>query len=429
MNRRHALRRSLISCAVAGASVGALAQSQPPDDDALELADKAPAATAPKPPAASPWQIFGQVAGSNNGMRNPSDTYGGTRAALDLRYDGNLGSGLRAVLSDRLDIVHQNVQPKQRNINSLREAYVSWRATPTNVLDLGRVNIRHGAAWGFNPTDYFRGQSLRFIPSPDPASLRTNRLGTVVGQVQTLLDDSSFSAAFSPRLASRPSSAGESLDLGATNGSNRWLLTASHKFSPSFNPELLLHGGGGTGTQVGLNVSGLLNDSTVGYVEYSGGKGRSLAAQALGLNEGKSWQNRAALGVTYTTPFNLSLTAEADFSSAALDRDRWNAIRQSSPLAALQLLQTVQSLQDIPTRRGAFFYVTWRDAFVRRLDVSGFLRADLTTHSRQQWLETRYHWDKAELALQYQLYSGKSDSVFGLVPQKQVLELSAMLYF
>jgi len=99
-----------------------------------------------------------------------------------------------------------------------------------------------------------------------------------------------------------------------------------------------------------------------------------------------------------------------------------------TPTQQLQLLGTAQALQDLPVRRGAFFYATWKDAMVRRLDLSAFVRYEPLTHTRAQWFETRYHWDRVDLALQWQLYSGKPGSVFGSVPQGRAVELSLRVY-
>ena len=424
----HSLAAIVFVALLAAASGrAAIAAADPPDDDAaaLQLADRAPTTTQQP----SIWRLYGETAGARSWLRDPASPIDGIRASLDLRYDANLAPGVRAVLSDRLDLVHDNGTPRARNVNALREAYVSWQARPDVILDLGRVNLRHGAAWGYNPTDFFRGGALRSIVTPDPASLRENRLGTVVVQAQQVWSDSSLSVAFSPKLASTPNDATLSLDLGSTNARNRWLLVASHKFADQFNPQLLLHGGAGEPPQVGFNLSSLLNSATVAFVETSVGKGRSLRAQALGLAEADTWQRRAALGLTYTTSFNLSLTAEADFNSAAPNRAQWDALRAGSPAGVLALLQTAQARQELPVRRAAFFYATWRDVFVRRLDLSAFVRQDLVTHSRVQWLETRYHWDATDLALQWQQYSGGRDTLFGQVPRRRTLELSARHYF
>jgi len=371
--------------------------------------------------------VFVEGAASRGWSGQPASPADGLRATLDVRYDARPAPGLRVVFSDQLDLLRLRYQtPRQHNVNMLREAYVSWQVRPDANLDLGRVNVRHGTAWGYNPTDYFRAGSLRTIVSPSPASIRENRLGTVVLQAQKLWADGAISGAYSPRLESTPSSASASPDFGATNGSHRWLLVASHRLSERFHPEVLLHGGESQPTQLGFNLSGLLGQATVAFFEGSVGDGRSLIGQATAASVAPSWQRRAAAGFTYTTDFNLSLTAEAEFNSAAPNASDWNALPLSGRGA---LLRTSQSLQDLPVRHGEFFYATWQDALVRHFDLSAFLRHDSVTHSRVQWLEGRYHWNKADLALQWLGYSGNLNSIYALIPVRRTLEASVRMYF
>lgn len=410
-----------VLAAVAPARAADPPPAEPDDASALSLADKPAAA----PAGAAPWRIYVEAAGGRDGWRGDVPSSNASRAALDLRHDGILAPGLRAVLSDRLDLVRRGAPERERNVNSLREAYLSWQRSPDLIFDAGRVNLRHGAAWGFNPTDFFKAGALRTIVSPDPASLRENRLGTVVLQGQKLWSTSSLSMALSPRLASRASDATWSLDLGATNDRNRWLLAASHRFGDRFNPQLLLYGGASTPTQLGINASALVTDAAVAFLEFSTGKGRTLAAQALDQEASERMRQRAALGLTYTTGFDLSVTAEADYNSAAPDRAQWDAL---SPVDRLRLLEAAQSLQDLPLRKGLFLYATWKNLLVRRLDLSAFVRHDPVTHGRSQWLETRYHWDRVDVALQWQVYSGRPGSAFGSVPQARTVELSLRVF-
>lgn len=403
--------------------VSAGVQAQQDDAAALDLADKAPT----DQQAQKQHRIYVEAAALRGWLRG-GPTTDIARGSLDLRYDTTFAPGWRAVLSDRLDLIHSDDEPRERNVNALREAYVSWQARPDVILDLGRVNIRHGAAWGYNPTDFFRDGALRSIVSPDPARLRENRLGTVVVQAQKLWANSSLSAAYSPKLEDRPSDATTSLDLGSTNAHHRWLLAGSHRFG-ELHPQLLLHGGKGKRTALGLNVSTLAGGAAVAFAELAVGKGPSLVDEALGRPSSDRWRQRAAFGMTYTTGFNLSITAEADFNSAAPNRSQWDALLASSTVDALRFLQAAQDLQDLPVRRAAFLYATWRDALVRRLDLSGFLRWDAVTHSRSQWLEARYHWDRVDLALQWQGFFGDPGSVFGMVPQKRAVEVSVRFYF
>jgi len=399
------------------------APDAPPDDlDALTLADEAPTAPAP---SGHQWRVFVEGAGGEGQLRDTGSHFGIARGSVDVRFDATLTKGLRGVLSDRLDFVHSDGVPPGENVNTLREAYLNWARTDDQNFDLGRVNIRNGAAQGFNPTDWFKANALRAIVNPDPAVLRENRQGTVVVQGQQLWSEGAVSAAFSPRLARSADSATFALNAGATNPNNRWLLAGSVKVSDKFSPQLLVYGGDDTPAQVGLNLSGLVGDAAVVYGEVSAGKGISLIAQALALPETESNQQRASVGLTYTTAFNLSLTAEAEYSSAAPSSAQWDALPGN---AQQQVLATAQALQDLPTRRQWFFYVAWKDLFVRRLDVSGFLRHDIETSSRAGWLEGRYSWERAELALQWQVFSGAPGSVYYSVPQQQTLQLVFRVY-
>jgi opacity protein-like surface antigen len=422
------MRRVDAPCAVllAAAPLFAAAQasSQPEDAQALELADQPVQVSQ----AARPWRLYVEGGLARHTLRGaPSDDV--LRATLDLRVDTRPLPGLRAVLSDRLDLVRHEADPQERNVNALREAYVSWQARPDVLLDLGRVNVRYGAAWGYNPTDFFRGGALRSVVSPDPPSLRENRQGTVVVQAQKLWSESALSAAYSPELDTTPSDDAYSLDLGSTNFRDRWLLVASHKFSDRLNPQLLLHGGAGMKPQIGLNVSSLLNEATVGYAEIAVGKGRSLAAQALALDDAEQTQRRAAVGFTYTTSFDLSLTAEAEYSTAAPSESEWRVLRAGMQGEHLRVLQVAQREQELPVRHAAFFYATWKNALVRRLDISAFVRHEPVTRSREQWLEARYRLDHADVALQWLQHSGNAESVFGSLPQKRMVEAVVRVYF
>jgi hypothetical protein len=395
-----------------------------PDElDALSLADKAPTEMTQ---SAQNWSIFVEGAVGRNELRDSVPRVNAQRLSIDLRFDAMIAPGLRAVLSDRVDLAHSNGVPPAENVNTLREAYLSWAPSDHQVVDLGRVNVRNGAAMGFNPTDWFKENALRSVVTPDPAVLRENRQGTVVLQGQQLWGGGALTGTFSPELARAPDPDAFALDAGATNPSNRWLLAGSYKFSDAVNPQVLIYGGADTPTQLGLNVSGLAGDAVVVFGEFSAGNGRSLVAQALGLAETESQQQRAAAGLTYTTGFNLSFTAEAQYNSAAPDRSQWNAL---DPVARLGVLTTADALQDLPVRRAWFFHATWKDLLLRRLELSAFFRLDRETDSRDQWLEARYHWDHADLSLQWQGFSGDPASVFGSIPRRRAVEVALRYYF
>jgi len=399
------------------------APAAPPDDlDALSLADKAP--TASMQPA-RPWRLFVEGAVGQGKLRDTGSNFSIYRGSIDFRFDDHVAPQLRVVFSDRLDGVDSDGVPPGDNVNTLREAYLSWARTEDQIFDFGRVNIRNGSAIGFNPTDWFKANALRSIVDPDPAVLRENRQGTVVLQAQQLWRDASLTAAFSPKLARSADSATFALNVGATNPSNRYLVAGSYKFSDKFTPQLLVYGGDDDPAQIGLNLSGLIGDAVVAFGEFSAGKGTTLVTQALRIPEANSNQQRAAVGLTYTTGFNLSLTAEAEYNSAAPNGDQWHLLAESSQQ---QVLSTAQALQDLPTRSQWFLYANWKDMLVRRLDVSSFLRQDMQTSSRTLWLEGRYSWERAELALQWQLFSGPEGTVYYAVPQQRTVQLVLRVY-
>jgi len=420
--RQIAIAVGLVLFATVPAMAADPASDPASDAGALSLADEAPAVKS----ASQSWRLFGEGALARSWLRNPSVSGNEGRASLDFRYDGLIAPQLRAVFSDRLDLIHRggDLEPREDNANTLREAYVSWHATPELIGDVGRVNLRYGAAFGYNPTDYFKSNALRTVVSIDPVSLRENRQGTVVLQGQKLWTGGSVSAAFSPKLSDAPpSSSTFSLNFGATNPSNRWLLAASNKFGEELNPQVVVYGGEHMSTQAGLNVSGLVNRATVAYLEFSGGRGPSMITQAQGLSQLEASQQRGAAGITYTFDFNLSLTAEFEYNSAAPSRSDWQALTVGAPLDALRLLSFARAQQDLPVRRAIFLYAAWRDMVVRNFDLSAFVRHDADSRSREQWIEAGYHWSKTEIAMRWQQYAGSSASAFGFVPLARRAEI------
>ncbi|PFW65821.1 hypothetical protein COL27_29715, partial [Bacillus sp. AFS075960] len=66
-------------------------------------------------------------------------------------------------------------------------------------------------------------------------------------------------------------------DLGATNARTRYMLSGSQRLFGSFSPQWLLYGGEGISPQVGVNATTLIDDATVGFFEYTIGRGNAIA--------------------------------------------------------------------------------------------------------------------------------------------------------
>ena len=153
------------------------------DEDALNLVS-APAATTE---GLKDTRIFFEAALGSASQRYASGDRSIGRISLDFLHSTRLGAGLRAVISDRIDHFNPREFGADSTVNSLREAYVSWQPDGgKTVVEFGRINLRYGPGYGYNPTDFFRDGSLRAVTSADPFALRENRLGTVMLRGQRL---------------------------------------------------------------------------------------------------------------------------------------------------------------------------------------------------------------------------------------------------
>lgn len=402
----------------------AMARAQDdPEGAALSLADR----LAPAAQTAKVWQLALEAAPSTSSSRDGGPALHGQRLSCDMQLEQPFARDWRAFFSDQLDLRRQHGQSD--TVNTLREAYLGWQPQPQQLFDLGRVNVRHGVASGYNPTDYFRRDATRSIVSIDPVSLKKNRLGSVMLRSQTLWNGGALTALYSPKLAEQPSDAPFSPDLGATNGQNRWLIALSQRWSQDIQPQWLLYGEQGRSPQLGLNLTYLLSDATVAHFEWSGGHGPSQLAQALQGAQDKDFRSRLATGLTHTTGNKISLTAEYAFNGAGLDRGQWDALGRREPAAYARYRQWLQSRQEMPTRHALFFYAAWQDALLNHLDLNAMMRMNADDRSRLSWLEARYHWDHADLALQWQHNGGKPGSEFGALPQRHVVQALIRYFF
>jgi opacity protein-like surface antigen len=397
------------------------------DDDtaALLLADQTKA-TVEK---SSDWQVYTEAAASEWRAQGGGLAVHGSRASLDARFDKTFAPGWRAVFADRLDLNRSDSAAGNSDYNTLKEAYLSWQAAPDRIADLGRINVRNGVAMGYNPTDYFRADALRTVVSLDPHSLRENRLGSAMLRGQTLWNGGSLTALYSPKLAEQPSGADFNPDFGATNRRDRWQIALSEKLSEALSPQWLLSGGAGQSPQLGMNLTALPNDSMVAYLEWSGGRTPSLAAQALPRPDDAAFRSHLSSGLTYTTQNNISFTVEYEYNGAGMDKAAWTSLRHGSPLAYGLYRGYVTNLQELPTRDNVFVYAVWQDALVKNLDLTAMVRDDLVDHSRLQWLEARYHWPRVDIALQSQLDTGQPGSTYGAAPQRRLWQAVARYFF
>lgn len=398
------------------------------DEDALSLK---PAESTGAAAGGARVKAYAEVAAGRLWRRYGLADQDTRRASLDLNASMALTSQLRATFSSRLDDQHPVDEGGRSTLNSLREAALSWQDDDGHwAFDLGRLNVRHGPAYGFNPTDFLREGSSRAVTTADPLALRENRLGTAMVRGQWLWNSGSLSLILAPKLRDGPSRASFSADWGATNHADRALLTASFQPRTGVSLQALAMHERHKGLQVGLNGSAVFGDAMVGFFEWAGGKDTELLSAALEASPRVKGSHRAALGLTYTTSSKLSITGELEYNGFALTDAQWNQALGTYGLPTLSgYLVEAQRRQDIASRRAAMVYVSQRDAGVKNLELTGLVRFNLEDSSRFTWLEARYHFRRVDVAIQVQSADGRRNSENGALPGRRLVQLLAAYHF
>jgi len=395
------------------------------DADALNL-ESAPE-VAPESARNTKFFIEGTIGNASQRYLPESRDIG--RVSFDFSHTARLGLGLRAVISDRLDHLYPRDAGADDTVNSLREAYLSWQPESGNtVLEFGRINLRYGSGYGYNPTDFFRDGSLRVLTTADPFALRENRLGSVMLRAQRLWTDGSLSVALSPKLADRPNPDGWSLDLGSTNNRDRALVALGTQFSQRVSSQVLVYKEDGRSPALGANLTALLSDAAVAHLEWSRGSEPDLLSRALALPVSAATRNRFVGGITYTTLGKLSVTAEYQYNGFGLNQSNWAALG-AAPATQLAYLREALRLQELAPRQAYLIYVTQKSLWLKDLDLAAYLRFNPGDDSRLAWVELRHHWPSFDLTLQLQQNMGNSTSEFGILPDRRLIQVLGTYYF
>lgn len=352
------------------------------------------------------------------------------RATIDGRHGARLTPSMQGTISARIDATDPDDERIDGAVFSLREAYVGWQdEAATRVVEFGRINLREGPGYGYNPTDYFRDYALRTITTVNPFSLREQRLGSVMLRGQHLWGGRSVSAVFSPKLESTRSDEGFSLDLGSTNARDRGLVSAENRWSEAVSTQLTVYKEAGSSPRVGASLTALLSDAAVAHAEWSYSEEPDLLSRALGLAADERRRNRGVAGLTYTTMSRLSVTAEYQYNGFALDRSGWQALATAGLQAQGAYFQTAADLQDNAGRDSMLLYAVQRDLGLKNLELTVLAKFNRTDSSRMLWTELRYRMDRVDVALQVQQNSGVGGSEFGITRLRSAAQVLCTAYF
>ncbi|MHA7844638.1 hypothetical protein [Serratia sp. D1N4] len=360
------------------------------------------------------------------------------RISLDLRWDApltaNPSQDWRFVFANRFDSRFSPGLRSDSNVNSLKEAYLTYKVTPRLLLDAGRVNTRYGLAFGYNPTDFLGQGTVRSVTSADPEALRNNRLGNAMLRWQYLWDKAALTAIWSPKLSEHPSQQSASLDWGASNPRQRMLLVGSYQWAENLNPQWLLLLEQGRSPQLGFNLSRVLSHSMLFYTEWAGGRQPYMWQTSLPEQQQESrWRNRLAYGLTWSGENRLTLRAEGHYNGSADNQRALDFLANLPPYAVAQgatsLGETSLQAQNwLMPRRSVLFQAYWKD-IVDNYDVNAIWQRDLQRQKNMGFAEVRRHIGPVDLALQWQkIYRLEASQVEQVRPERR-WQLSFNYYF
>jgi hypothetical protein len=386
------------------------------------------------------------------------------RLLLDGRKTFGLADRLDLTLSDRLNLRVASGLPfpdHEDVVAEFREAFLSFEVVDGLYLDLGRINLKSGAALGYSPTDYFKTRAVVEPISADPSVLREDRLGTFMLEAQYLGRGFSLTVALAPALANPGAIPNDTtlpsfdLSLDRTNDHPRLLAKGSVDLGGDVSPELLFYREGDL-NEFGANLTRSLGQSVVAYVEWSGGERSSLIDEALRYgretgtlpsgapsflpdNTHVSFENDLSVGASYTTTSKVTFNLEYHFHQAGFSREDWDnwfgagaGHGASSPEAGelWYIRSYALDMQEPLARQGAFLRVDWVDALVTDLEITGFVNTDLYDGSSLVQAEADYYlsgaWTVGAL-VQGNLGSRHSD--FGSLPEAASFLVKLARYF
>jgi hypothetical protein len=428
---------------------------------------QSPAEAAPAPPANG--KLFLENASSLYGTRGglvvpfppPGPLLWQNRTSLDGTYQWNLAPELTANFSDRLNLIEWNDSgfPTHKNPrNDFREGYLTWEPLTRAYLEAGRINVRNGVALGFNPTDFFKTNTIIDTASLDPSVIREDRLGVAMLRGQMIFSGGSASFAFAPKLQNpqplTASVSGFDPRFDRTNSTDRFLATASFDVA-DLSPQALVYHDANQ-TRFGLNLSRTIGQSIVAYGEWAGGVQPDLIAAAVSYGKrtgtlpaaapllppsstAETFQNQLAIGASWTSAAKVTVNLEYHYNQAGFsgaDWRRWFAIggAPGAPPGVTNELWYIRAyaagVQEPLSRHELFLRADWTDAFITNLELTGFTFISLIDGSSLSQVSASYYLSSAWTIGAYASATlGGPHTERGSLPQAHSVILQAVRYF
>ena len=330
----------------------------------------------------------------------------------------------------------------------VQELAVSFSVGEQTNIQIGRINIRNGVASGFNPTDWFRDNSLVVTGSAAPADRRRERLGVFALTGTTSLGQTLMQVGYRPAITADDGSLltdADSFGLGLHRTNPTDAVFA--KVTPNIDDNIsftanavLLDGEPG----LGFEVSGTLGEALVLYSEVMAQRRVSLASEALadgsgsagfragvGADAGRSVQVQAVVGANWALPTQIvgnremSLVFEYHLNPGGLSGSQIEALSAASGsdrAAAGALYALANRRQEPLAEQQIFARFSWTDAIGESdLSLLAFYVPDDGSGLAQVSLDVPFG-QSATLNLRGVQTFGSASSIYGANPIERSLQ-------
>ena len=387
------------------------------------------------------WRTEISVTGHDRRQPNPAPPSTLSDSSIRLRFVGEGDVALGAFGSIRLNLAFnlfdENTATFDLESNArlhVREAYLLTQGENW-TFELGRNNIRNGAALGYNPTDFFKTQAVEQNVNLNLAGIRDDRRGVGAVRVGHLWDSGAVSLTFAPRMTSGGSWLQDQdifgLNFATSNPQDRYLLTLTQQVSEGMSPELFVFVDDGD-PAVGVAVSTAIGNNWLVYGEATRGRSRNLVDAALASHRsagalhpalvsafsdqfGSLYVDRAAYGVSYASPSNFVVNLEHHYNAAGFDAADWrehfavaNTVKDiHSATRQLASIPRFAALTQEPMSEHSAFVRFVQNELYEDANLTGILLYDLIDGSSSGQLELSYN------ASERLTVSGRVGSTFG----------------
>jgi hypothetical protein len=323
------------------------------------------------------------------------------------------------------------------------EAYLDVGAGEGNFFYLGKRNIRDGVAYGANPTD-FLGEQKAVDFTKREEERRVERKGNYLVGGDVFLKNITLTAIFAPR------------DEDWQDEQDRTLLKANY-FAEVINTDMSLHLFNGDIPGIGANVSSTVGDNLVLHTEFAFREGsdtkKDISVVSTGpprmylvkdLNDQDSVYLNLVVGGSYTFGDGTNLIAEYFYNGDGYNSSEWDEFTDmvkynydayksgmfgGLPKGNLAGANTrIVNFREM--RRNYLFARLSNSTWIENLDGQLVFTLNADDMSFLTFLSLDYTiGTNLMLGLASTIFSGDSDSEFGMSYAKSQVSLVLKYYF